>query len=248
MKPDVACVAESKLNSKDDNDDAFDVSGFNLFRNDRIHKNGGGVAMWVSMVMQHQEIVFVTVQKPVHIECLWIYFPLFRAALCCVYIPPSQPAAVCTEIDDYFIRCADEIQMRNVDAEISFIGEINRYETRNIEAQLDLHKRVRFYTRWDATLDQILRSKFLHESSIVFPVANLGKSDHVGLWWKFHEVTKSTDNRLHKVYDFRRSYIDNFINLLDSFDLVIMDLTLNHKAQYLQHALELQYLLYQVKM
>ena len=55
---------------------------------------------------------------------------------------------------------------------------------------------------------------------------------------EFHEVSNSTDNRLNEVYNFRRSYIDNFINLLDSFDLDITDLTLNHKAQYLQKALE----------
>ena len=65
MKLEIACVAESKLHVENDHDDAFEVSGFILYRDDRIHKDGGGVALWVSDNMKHKIIDFVTVVKPV---------------------------------------------------------------------------------------------------------------------------------------------------------------------------------------
>ena len=114
MKPEIACVAESKLHVENDHDDAFEVSGFILYRDDRIHKGGGGVALWVSDNMKHKIIDFVTVVKPVQIECVWIYLPKLNVALCCVYISPSQSAAIYKEIDDYFIKCADEFQTKHI--------------------------------------------------------------------------------------------------------------------------------------
>lgn len=238
MKPEVACVSESKLKIDIDHDDAFEASGFILYRDDRLHKDGGGVAVWVSENLQHRLIVFETIVKPVHIECVWIYFQKNKSALCCVYIPPNQSAATYSEIDDFFVRCADDIQTRYLNANISIIGDINRYVTRNIEAQLDLHKAVHFNTRGNAILDQILTCQTMRDTSTVSPVANLGKSDHAGLWWKFHETAQCKDSRLHKVYDFRRSNIDAFISLLDSFDLDLSGLALDKKVEYLTHALD----------
>lgn len=95
-----------------------------------------------------------------------------------------------------------------------------------------------FHTRGDATLDQILTSQTLRENSTVLPVANLGKSGHIGCWWKFYEIAECTETVAHKVYDFRRSYVDAFISMLDSFDLDLNNLTLDLKVQYLQHALD----------
>ena len=60
MKPEIAYVAESKLHVENDHDDAFEVSGFILYRDDRIHKGGGGVVLWVSDNMKYKIIDFVT--------------------------------------------------------------------------------------------------------------------------------------------------------------------------------------------
>jgi hypothetical protein len=105
--PSVVCISESWLNANI-SDVSVQLSGFNLFRKDRLTGNGGGVAVYVLAGIQcHRLIAF----EQNEFEVLWVSVrpkelprPLSILLLAVVYCPPSYDCHAKKNLGHYLVR------------------------------------------------------------------------------------------------------------------------------------------------
>ena len=117
----------------------------------------------------------------------------------CVYRPPSGSASEFTVMLNNFLSCCPKSHY------VTILGDFNRYDTTEIELCHGLIHRVKFNTRVNATLDQILSN--VHHYSMPERIEPIGTSDHVSIG--FFPQSKSCKPIKRKVFipDKRHRYI-----------------------------------------
>ena len=177
---DLAGITETWLNLNVP-ESCVHIQGYNLVRNDRVEKRGGGVCVFIKSC-----IPFVTLPNldcPNH-ECLWIKLRPYRLPreiscilVCVVYHPPHADG---NELYEYMIASLDKILSQFPRAGVIVMGDFNQFDTKRLCRNSSLKQIVKKPTRGKATLDMILTNmKHWYEEPEIFPA--IGQSDHMSI-------------------------------------------------------------------
>ncbi|CAB3989052.1 Hypothetical predicted protein [Paramuricea clavata] len=177
---DLAGITETWLNSII-LDSCVNIQGYNLVRNDRTEKRGGGVCVFVK-----SSIPFVTLPNlgcPNH-ECLWVKLRPYRLPreisciiVCVLYNPPLADN---NELYEYIIVSLDKILLQYPGAGVIVMGDFNQFDTKRLCRNSSLKQIVKKPTRGIATLDLILTNiKRWYKDPDILPA--IGQSDHMSI-------------------------------------------------------------------
>ena len=190
------------------------MPNYSLLRDDRIHKKGGGVAIWINSFVNFCQIT--PDNHPNYLNALWLVLPSSRFLFVCIYIPPDSTISKKHEIDDYIITNCDRILSLYTNFEIFICGDLNRYDISTISLQLGLKNKVTEPTRNDAVLDFVLMSKplsMVYEVTVSSPIAN---SDHKSIVASPKCALRATNFIYKTLYDLRKSNMDRALSSLSS--------------------------------
>ena len=115
---DVIAFTETWL-SEGVTDDLIQIDGYKIYRNDRSHGNGGGVAIYVKDTLQHCLLKDLNSDK---IENIWVKItPDYQKEylIACIYRPPSAPNQYLEDIVD----CVEHAH--SISNNIIFLGDLN---------------------------------------------------------------------------------------------------------------------------
>ena len=214
-KPDVIIFCETWLNDFIDNRD-LSISGYSPpLRCDRCSKRGGGVCVYVKNDLVCRELTEVAAPPP-FIECVWTFLPTCKVVILALYVPPNICAEQQMAIIDYILTYADNALNCFDDCNLMIIGDLNQLPTSDLESTLNLQQCVHLPTRVNSILDKILIDQTIREAfhdPIVIP--NFGKADHLSVYMK-PILIRQTSIQIKKVYDYRESYVANFLHVLKS--------------------------------
>ena len=236
---DIFACSESWLSDKHD-DSIVSIRGYRVFRQDRKHKTGGGVAVWVKDSIQ--VIVNSCPQLP-QFECLSLHLVSFGLVLFVLYVPPDTVIKEPSLIQRFIIEHIDEILNDSPQLEIILCGDLNRLDVSIIKNALNLIDLYGKPTYGEAQLDYILISDSLSEKYAVTdaPPIDISKTPHLSLVATPVTQLKTRHNITRIVYDFRSSHIDHFVCEVAKIDWVFLDdtkLTLDEKCNKFHEILE----------
>lgn len=225
-KPCFICVTETWLTPEIDND-LLQISGYQLFRNDRRDnpldkRRGGGTIIYASSVFS-PFCVFLPqdLQKPFGIEYSVIGFN--ESVLCfllCAYIPPNLTADVFSSMKCHIIDIYDHLLSLYPNATVYLCGDFNQYDFSFASYHFNLVNVVDIPTFGNNILDKFFCDENLRDTFSVFAAPPLGSANNLH---KVIFVSRSThdcveNNLLQKVYDMRKSHVDNFCEYIASVD------------------------------
>ena len=219
LSPSIIAITESWLHSSIDSA-LLAITDYLFFRDDRVTRKGGGVCLWC-----HKRFCpeLLPTNPIAQIEHLLIYLSTIDCLLVLAYIPPALSAFDHSLIDTYLTHLIDDHLLVHPNSNIIFCGDFNNHNTSELESSFSLLNVVTQPTRLGSFLDKILIStNLIHrfaEPSILPPIAS---SDHCVVFIKplfnFDYISGSR----HTVYDFRRSFIDRYVNALSCIDFTPM--------------------------
>ena len=237
---DIFACSESWLTDKHE-DDIVSIKGYRVFRQDRKHKIGGGVAVWVKDSIH---VILNSCPQLPQFECLSLHLVSFGFVLYLLYVPPDTAIKEPTLVHRYIIKHIDQILNEYPQLEVMLCGDLNRLDVSILKNSLnlaDLHGRP---TYGNAQLDYILiSSDSLAEKYAVTdaPPLDISKTPHLSLvatpvvqYKAHHKVTRT-------VYDFRASHINSFVSEVAKIDWLFLDdmqLTLDDKCYKFHNILE----------
>ncbi len=208
---------ESWLNPLIPNRDIL-ISGYcSPLRNDRSSRRGGGVCLYIKETISFRTVTDLP-QCPPWVECIWAHLPIHRIIFVVLYVPPSLTSEQNKSVLDYVESCSDSVLARYSDSNLIIVGDLNHLPTDVLECSLSLRQVVDFPTRKAVTLDKILLdSEICDQYHTPFSSPNFGKSDHATIILK-PLLSPLTRPKVVKVFDFRKSNVDRFVNFLASHD------------------------------
>ena len=219
LKPAITVVTESWLNSSYD-DTPFNIPNYSLYRDDRVNRRGGGVAVWIASNIGSVRL-FCSYQKPANLDCVWLRVNP-DITLCSCYIPPSLSVSESELIVTYLTDCIDEIKITNPDTKVIVCGDFNRLDCSTLQTNHNLRNRVSSATRNTAILDIILLDDLLyHEYPICTVLPPISSSDH-NLVHLIGKAKAKPTERLVVVFDYRREHLARFHELLSQVDWSIL--------------------------
>ena len=207
----------------------FSIPRFEFYHYNRKFKTGGGVCMWL-----HNDLLSSQLETPLsvpdNIECCFVHFKANDRVciICAVYIPPHVCNSIdkCISIEYFLVDCFDFFLKSDPDAHIFVTSDFNTFCVDSLVSNLvlvDINTN-KVSTRYDSILDYILISEdiacFYHPVETLAPIAT---NDHKLLLAKSKQNSTKTNladtwNSMHVLYDFRRSNLDIFVNLISSID------------------------------
>jgi len=207
-KCDLIFLTETWLHVNID-DSIINIKNYNLLRNDRDNKRGGGVCIYIHN--KHQYKLLEDRCKPKEIEAIWIAVKCI--IYCLIYIPPSEQFRLADDINNYLIDNFDTFAMNYPSYNYTILGDFNCFKTDYISSQLSLTMIVDDATRGISLLDKIFISG-LTDNINVQVLDPLSTSDHNKILVTYtHEKVNYAHN--YKVsYDFRESNLANFMSLI----------------------------------
>lgn len=212
LNPSLVCVTETWLHPEI-NDSLLNIHNYNLFRNDRLHSRGGGVAIWSKnhLTVSTYE---TSLPKPTNIECLWLNIDS-DIIFCVTYIPPNLRVTNNQSIIDYFSSSIDSIKSSNSNTKVIISGDFNQVNCIDLEIQNNMINIVHKPTRSNNILDKIfieshIKSNY-YKCTILPP---LKASDHniVHVKSKNHY---SFNRKVVTLFDYRQSNLDTFSNIFN---------------------------------
>ncbi len=213
-KPDIIVITESWLSTCHD-DSIFHIRNYILFRQDRLNKSGGGVAVWINASL-HSERLFPTCTSPMG-EYLFLNFKynLKLYAICAAYIPPQRSSQDEKEIIDFIIDELDVISAQHPNCFMIVCGDLNRLDTDLLESSHDLIPKVSDPTRGAAILDQILISSNISQ---FYPCAEAGpplfsgrRGSHGQVFLTAFQRSDPENVTVHTIFDCRKPYVEKFL-------------------------------------
>jgi len=201
---DLIFLTETWLHS-DVNDSIINILDYDLYRDDRSHKRGGGVCIYSHK--KHKSIVLCDLNKPKEVEAKWI--AVNSIIYCLIYIPPSAQYKLAEEINDYIIKNYDAFNSTYPNYENVLLGDFNCFNVESVTSQLSLTLIVEGATRGNSLLDKIFVSQH-NDGTNVEILDPLHNSDHNKLLVTF-ESKQLTSACYKRLYDFRQSHLDDFI-------------------------------------
>jgi hypothetical protein len=236
---DIFACSESWLTDKHD-DNVISIMGYRVFRQDRKHKNGGGVAVWIKDSIQ--TILHPCPQLP-QFECLSLHMVSFGFVLFVLYVPPDTATSEPSLVNRFVIEHVDKILDESPELDVILCGDLNRLNVSSLKNSLnliDLHGKP---TYGEAQLDYILISECLAEKYSITdaPPVDISKIPHLSLVATPIIQYKDCHNITRTVYDFRSSHIDHFVNEVGKIDWRFLDdtqLSLDQKCYRFHEILE----------
>ena len=174
---DVASVCETWLEDSID-DQLVNISGYQLLRNDRIGKKGGGVMMYIKQTIPVKQWPALQDSK---IESLWVTItpPRLPRSVSCIslaviYYPPTGDHI---KLQGHILHAIDHIRSFHPQTGIIITGDFNQFPDKLIEPLCNIRQVVKAPTRGKNILDKIF-SNFhqLYVNPVLLPP--LGSSDH----------------------------------------------------------------------
>ena len=217
LRPDVIIVSESWLSPVHE-DSVFCINGYNLHRQDRIGRIGGGIAVWAKSALCCKRHWPTNVFPFGDIVFLKFKYNSSLYVLCALYIPPNRAIVQDNCIIDFLTDEFDVLQNQSPDINIILSGDLNRLDTSSLESAFNLECKVTSPTRGNAILDQILVSSAI---SMHYPSAEVGPSlftrrrgSHGQVFLKplYYSSDDLKDVRI--VYDCRRQHMEKFLQSL----------------------------------
>ena len=224
LQQSIKCIAIAETWFNDGHsEDITHFSNFVCFRNDRSNGTGGGVAVWAHCSL-HPHVLSLE-GKPSYIEaisvCIFSYIYIL-----CVYVPPIPSVrAVCREdILRFLTESIDSMTHANPKAEIVICGDFNRFPVHDLCNVCNLTCMFFGNTYNSNQLDYFLMSESLSECYSVTaeaPVDN-SKVPHVSLLATPRKLDEENFNQTggssKYLFDTRKSYVKDFVNLLQNVD------------------------------
>ena len=214
-KPDIMVFTETWLNESFE-DSLLTIPDYSRpLRCDRTIRRGGGVCLY------HKNstccyILSEVSPSPPSIECIWTHFPSFKLVLLSLYVPPNLSASQLKDVIDYIVLSSDEALNHAGDCNLVILGDMNNLPTADLEQTLGLIQTVNSPTRGHAILDKIFMDQELYPAFSTPTVCpNFGSADHLAVFSKPIFISEETP-KIVKVYDYRKSNIDNFLAALQS--------------------------------
>lgn len=178
--PQILCITETWLHCAV-TDDFASIANYVLYRDDRVGRRGGGVAVWVADYLNCECIASVYA-KPNEIDCLFLYFYKLNFLLVAIYIPPVPASSVSMYdvIANFIINSVDDFLIRHPFCDIFLCGDLNRFNVTELCQDLSFTNIVNEPTLvgGNATLDFVLLSDRLldyYTANVESPIAD---SDH----------------------------------------------------------------------
>ena len=175
---DVGFITETWLKDRI-NDSVINISGYNIFRKDRIVREHGGVCIYAREQMKYE--ILENLQCCNDHEILWIKLNptrLPRGFTCLIiaviYHPPGSD---CHSIINHLFQSLTLAESLYPNCSIVIAGDFNRLNVANIKRHFKLKQLVKLPTRGQVTLDKILTNmaEFFSPAEIYPP---FGLSDH----------------------------------------------------------------------
>ena len=172
----IVAVVESWLHPDIPNNIVY-IPGYTIIRSDRLNRIGGGVCVWCKETVYYEQII-PSCNQPKEIETVFLSFHSYKSVMCFIYVPPNLKASVYELINSFLIDTIDELLIMRPDTKICIIGDFNKMNTINLEAQCALVPLVCEMTRKNSILDQLFvpeSSKSIMDVDMLSPI---GGSDH----------------------------------------------------------------------
>jgi hypothetical protein len=157
--PDYVAVTESWLHDLIP-DNYIAIPSYQLFRNDRVGRKGGGVCFWCRNGL-HAELITASTNDLC--ECTVVFIHETNSLVFTIYIPPSLCNINCADIiNDFIIKSCDDFLNLKPLANIFIIGDFNTFDYNGFSVHLALKPIVFSATRKDAILDNIFVPDHFH--------------------------------------------------------------------------------------
>ena len=194
---DALCITETWLSNAIP-DSIVTISGYNLFRKDRLHTLGGGVCIYVK---NNIPCKYLEICDQDNIESIWVSMRphklprhITSIILAVVYHSTKNRQAENNMLKEHFLKNLDEIRSNQPNALIIITGDFNPKSTglkaKDITQGNQLTQLVKFKTRDSGILDWFLTNRPKLFSLSQLP--KIGSSDHYAI------LSKSADNTEYK--------------------------------------------------
>jgi len=155
-------------------DSLITLDGFDLIRKDRNTKRGGGLCVFYRKNLPLHLHEFEHVPNSCEIICFdhknLIYFLL--------YLPPNTPVPEINTCFNCIIEKVDEITTKSPHMRVCILGDLNRFNTKELSNNLSMKNIVKEHTRKNCTLDYCFFSKDIASQYFTKVMDPIGSSDH----------------------------------------------------------------------
>ncbi len=217
------------------------IDNYVCFRDDRVNRIGGGVALWVRCSILSCRLPCT---HPNGFECLIVKLPSLKIIIMALYVPPHVANSRSSSVNDFITSSLDECMMLNPEFGVVIAGDLNKLDVSSICSSFDLCNKNNRPTYGNSELDYILLSGSLSDNYVLSLCAPLDRSKvphKTILATPFCRIPERTGHLLRRVYDLRSSHVERFVEKIDTVDWCFMDdeaLSLNDKCSRLQSILE----------
>jgi len=145
-------------------DKAVSVDNYNIFRNDRTKRKGGGIAAYVreglacKVIAPNQQVSTVS-----NLELMWlelVFHSQLFFILCCYHPPKPRYCAYCaTELQSVITQDLEYLLAYRTDAIVIVAGDFNSLDTSFLERDFGLQQMVTTVTHGNRTIDKIFLSQ-----------------------------------------------------------------------------------------
>lgn len=176
---DIFMCSESWLNEKH-TDSIISIEGYTVFREDRTHTIGGGVAAWIKNSIHVRRLACT---HPSYFECLSLLLADFDIVVLLLYVSPDTVSKMSASVNDFIIEYVDQILSDKPNMHVILCGDLNRFNVTEVKNSLNLKDLHTKPTYGDAQLDYLLFSDNLANQYSVMdsvPIDN-SKVPHISL-------------------------------------------------------------------
>ena len=177
-------------------------------------RKGGGTAIYVREGINFKEVCVRQLLNQCA-EGTLIELPDLNLTILCLYIPPNIPVSTLDMLEDDICALFDYELGSVANRRLIILGDFNQFDVKRLESALSLTDIVNRPTRGNNILDHALISENLiscYDSSKVSFNPPVGKSDHLTLLiTPDYCLPQYEDRRKIKVFDFRKSNIENLV-------------------------------------
>ena len=156
---DVGLVAETWMKQNKHQDSLFAISGYDLIRQDRSKRKGGGVLAYIKNELKAERITTSRSCSNELYELIWFRCTNLKMSCkfyYCLIYHPLKPLYDSKELISDLICDIEDIAVADPDAIISIIGDLNSLDHSKLEAESGLVQLVHDVTHGKNILDKFL--------------------------------------------------------------------------------------------
>jgi hypothetical protein len=213
---DVFICVESWFSAQHD-ESSTSINGYVGFRDDRVARIGGGVALWIRDTIA---LTLLPCNHPEFFECLVIRLTTMRVILFAAYLPPDAISRHSLQINEFIISYLDTALTNFPDDNILLAGDFNRLDVNDLCCSLNLCNMNNRPTYGNAELDYILLSESLKDDYTIDLCSpfDISKVPHLSLIALPKTKREPCKTITRKVFDLRSSFVDKFVKMIQVVD------------------------------